>query len=130
MREGPVPKSRSLGGEKQRDRVVVSLYFTKYQSLISDGVVLKSMKNVKTGQSSDVFGLFWGPMLLIGGILVLIAVPTGGGLIKGYPKLGVRQQVPHRAPTTVQAIIGIDFVPWSGRVVGYVFRAGTYSAVC
>ena len=81
---------------------------------------------MKIGQSRGVCGLILGILLLMDGILVLRPVPMWGGWITGYPKQGVKEQIPPQAATTVQDTVGIVFGLLPDQVGGYVLKAGYF----
>ena len=78
------------------------------------------------GKSQGVMVLLLGLLLLTGGILVLITVPSWGNWISDYPTQVMQQQTPAQAAPIVQAMIGIVFGPLLEQVGGYVEIAGYF----
>lgn len=70
--------------------------------------------------------LFLGLLLLTGGILVLVTVPSWGDWIMGYPAMVLQKEVPAQAVPTVQAMIGIVFGPLLEQVGEYIRIAGYF----
>ena len=81
---------------------------------------------MKIGKSQGVLVLIMGLLLLTGGILVLLTVPSWGDWIKDYPGQVMQQQIPAQALPTVQAMIGIVFGPLLEQVGGYLKIAGYF----
>ena len=78
------------------------------------------------GRKQGVAILIFGLIILTGGILVLITVPSWGDWITGYPGQVMQQQIPEEAAPTVQAMIGIVFGPLLEQVGGYMKIAGYF----
>lgn len=76
----------------------------------------------KQGMGILIFGL----LLLTGGILVLVTVPTWGDWIMGYPSQVLQQPVPDQAAPIVQSMLGIVFGPLLEQVGEYIQIAGYF----
>ena len=70
--------------------------------------------------------MIFGLLLLAGGILVLITVPSWGNWIAGYPEEVLQQQIPAQAAPIVQAMVGIIFGPLLDQIGGYMKIAGYF----
>ena len=81
---------------------------------------------MEIGKPQGVMILILGLLLLTGGILVLITVPSWGAWITGYPKLVMQQQIPPQATPIVRAMIGVVFGPLLEQVGGYIQTAGYF----
>ena len=81
---------------------------------------------MEIGKPQGIMVLIMGLLLLTGGILVLLTVPSWGDWIKSYPAQVMQQQIPAQAAGTVQAMIGIVFGPLLVQVGGYVSIAGYF----
>jgi hypothetical protein len=78
------------------------------------------------GKPQGISILILGLLLLTGGILVLITVPSWGDWIMGYPEQVLQQQIPTQAESIVQAMMGIVFGPLLEQVGEYVQIAGYF----
>jgi hypothetical protein len=78
------------------------------------------------GRKQGIGILVFGLLLLTGGILVLVTVPSWGDWIMGYPEQVLQQQVPDQAAPTVQAMIGFVFGPLLEQVGEYIRIAGYF----
>ena len=81
---------------------------------------------MKIGKSQGVMVLILGLLLLTGGILVLVTVPSWGNWISDYPGQVMQQQIPAQAAPIVQAMLGIVFGPLLEQVGEYVEIAGYF----
>jgi hypothetical protein len=81
---------------------------------------------VKIGKPQGVLVLILGLLLLVGGILVLITVPSWGDWISGYPELVMKQQVPDQVAPTVQVMLGIIFGPMLTQIGEYIRIIGYF----
>jgi hypothetical protein len=81
---------------------------------------------MKIGKPQGILVLTMGLLLLIGGILVLITVPSWGNWISGYPEQVMKQQIPPQAAPTVQAMIGIIFGPMLIQIGEYIRTIGYF----
>ena len=70
--------------------------------------------------------MIFGLLLLTGGILVLITVPSWGNWIAGYPEEVLQQQIPAQAAPIVQAMVGIILGPLLDQIGGYMKIAGYF----
>ncbi len=80
---------------------------------------------MKIGRSQGVAILILGLVLLTGGILVLISVPSWGGWISGYPEQIAAAPFPPEAASIAQGIVGV-LGPLLEQVGGYVRIAGYF----
>ncbi len=78
------------------------------------------------GKKQGIGILIFGLLLLSGGILVLITVPSWGDWIAGYPQEVLQKQIPAQAAPTVQAILGIIFGPLLNQIGEYIRIAGYF----
>jgi hypothetical protein len=81
------------------------------------------------GKKQGVAILVFGLLLLTGGILVLVTVPSWGDWIAGYPAQAAQtaqQQVPAQAAPVVQAILGVILGPIITQVGHYIRIAGYF----
>ena len=78
------------------------------------------------GKKQGIGILIFGLLLLTGGILVLVTVPSWGDWIMGYPAQVLQQQVPPQAAAIVQGMIGIVFGPLLEQVGEYIRTAGYF----
>jgi hypothetical protein len=81
---------------------------------------------MKIGKPQGAMILTFGLILLTGGILVLITVPSWGDWIAGYPATVLAQQIPTQAAPTVQAMINFVFGPLLVQVGSYIKTAGYF----
>jgi hypothetical protein len=88
--------------------------------------LIKEEIAVAIGRKQGVGILIFGLILLTGGILVLLTVPSWGDWIIGYPATVLQKQVPAQAAPTVQAMIGIIFGPLLEQVGEYIRIAGYF----
>ena len=78
------------------------------------------------GKKQGIGIMIFGLLLLTGGILVLITVPSWGNWIAGYPEKVLQQQIPAQAAPIVQAMVGIIFGPLLDQIGGYMKIAGYF----
>jgi len=78
------------------------------------------------GKKQGIGILIFGLLLLTGGILVLITVPSWGDWIMDYPAMVLQKQVPAQAAPTVQAMISFVFGPLLEQVGEYIRIAGYF----
>ena len=78
------------------------------------------------GKKQGIGVLILGLLLLAGGIIVLIVVPSWGGWIAGYPARVASQQLPPQVAPIAQGIGGI-FGPLLAQVGGYLQKVGYFA---
>ena len=81
---------------------------------------------MEIGKPQGVMVLILGLLLLTGGILVLITVPSWGAWITGYPEMVMQQQFPPQAAPMVHGMVGIIFGPLLQQVGQYIQTAGYF----
>jgi hypothetical protein len=78
------------------------------------------------GKKQGMMVLILGLLLLTGGILVLVTVPSWGDWISGYPAQVAQKDVPAQAAPVVQAVSGIIFGPLLNQVGEYIKIIGYF----
>lgn len=81
---------------------------------------------MEIGKPQGVMILILGLLLLTGGILVLITVPSWGAWISGYPDQVMQQKLPPQAAPMVHAMVGIIFGPLLQQVGKHLQTAGYF----
>jgi hypothetical protein len=81
---------------------------------------------MKIGRPQGVVILILGLLLLTGGILVLVTVPSWGNWISGYPTQVIQKEIPDQAAPVVQAVLGIILGPLIDQIGGYIKIAGYF----
>lgn len=81
---------------------------------------------MKIGRPQGVMILILGLLLLTGGILILVTVPSWGDWISGYPVQVLQKEIPAQAAPVVQAVLGIILGPLINQIGGYIKTAGYF----
>jgi hypothetical protein len=81
---------------------------------------------MKIGKPQGTLILILGLLLLTGGILVLVTVPSWGNWISGYPAQVAQKEIPAQAASVVQAVLGIIFGPLLNQVGEYIKIIGYF----
>jgi hypothetical protein len=89
-------------------------------------LLMKEETAMVIGRKQGIGILIFGILLLIGGILVLVTIPSWGDWIMGYPAMLLQQQIPAQAAPIVQAMMGFVFGPLLGQVGEYIRIAGYF----
>lgn len=81
---------------------------------------------MKLGRPQGIAVLVLGILLLAGGILILVSVPSWGGWIADYPKQVAQMPLPPQVAPVAQGIAGV-FGPLLQQIGGYIRTVGYFA---